>query len=211
MPERTLRRQPERNLNPRCRSGSCELKLKTQHELNLPGQARSCVWRSGIVIVVVEIVGGVDQAKAARWLKDPVVEYRIALTIRCLGVIESQVVGIWIAKLNVIKDVEHLYAKFHRYTLCQFGFLGQCQVNLPDVERANQAVRRVSKSAYKAAGVDAVPAGVSDAGWIERRRGEGSGIDGKCVVLHPSRQKNWNSGNQIGPLSGLIIPIRQLG
>ena len=37
-----------------------KLKLHPKHELNLPGQTRARVRRGGVVVVVVEIVGGGD-------------------------------------------------------------------------------------------------------------------------------------------------------
>ena len=94
----------------RCKSR--RLELKANHELNLPWQARAGIRRGGVVVVVVEIVGGVDQAKAASGLKYPVVGYRGSLAICCLDVVESQVVGIWIAELNVVEDVEYLHANY---------------------------------------------------------------------------------------------------
>ena len=46
--------------------------------------------------------------------------------------------------------------------------------------------------------------------WIQRRWGEGGGIDRKCVILHASRQEYWDPRHQVGSLRGLIVSVRQL-
>lgn len=102
-----------------------KLELEAKHELDLSWQTSTRVWRSGVVVIIVEIVSGIDQAKAAGRLQYPVVGYRVSLTIQSLDVVESQVVEIWIAKLNVVEDVEYLHTEFHGYAFCELGFLGK--------------------------------------------------------------------------------------
>jgi hypothetical protein len=47
------------------------LELDAKHELQLPRQASPRVWRSGVVIVVIEIVCRRDLSEIARRLKYP--------------------------------------------------------------------------------------------------------------------------------------------
>src|SRR5579862_1906410 len=183
------------------------LELESQHELNLARQSGTGVRRCRVVIIVVEVHGGVDQAEASRRRQDPLVGYRISRVIGRLRIVESYVVWIRIAILGVIEDVEYLSANLHRQAFCQPGFLGQRQVNLPNIQRPNQSVRSIAETADKTAGVDAIPARVSHSSWIERGRGEGRRIDRERVIVHASRKKYRNSRNKIRPLRGLIVSV----
>ncbi len=104
--------------------------------------------------------------------------------------------------------------------LGQFGFLHQCEVDLPGVERPNQAVRRGAKSAQQATGEWADVAvyravGVVDdlcdcPARIKRRRGKRSRVDLKGVVRRSSAQQYRHAGDKVGPLCGLVIAVREL-
>src|SRR5580692_6268421 len=91
--------------------------FEAKHELNLPGQAGAGIRGSGVVIIVVEIVGRGDLTEHVDWLEYPLVGYRVHLAVCRLLIIEGKIVSARITELSVIKNVEHLYTEFYGNTL----------------------------------------------------------------------------------------------
>jgi hypothetical protein len=191
------------------RSGNLELEPK--HELDLPRQPGTCVRGSGVVVVIVEIVGRVDKTQCSYWLEYPFVGYRVPPAIHRLLIIEGKIIKVRVTKLGVIEDVEQLHAELGGNTLSYFSLLGESYIDLPGVERPDEAVGSVAKSAYESTSV-----GAYTSAWVvrtrrfKRRRGERGRIDRDRLIVYPSRQKQGNARNKVWSLRGLVIGIGQL-
>ena len=132
-------------------------------------------------------------------MKPPCVRYRVPGTISRLNIIEGQVVGAGIPELRVIEDVEYLHPKLQGNTLRELGFLHEREVDLPGVQRPNETVRSVAKSAYEATCAGAYTiARVVSTRRIKGRRGKGRWIDGQRMVLHPPGKNNGTPGTKSG-------------
>src|ERR1700730_14873243 len=76
------------------------LELRPQHELQLPGQSRTRVWRRGVVVVVIEVHGSIDHAQAPAGLR------YVPGSVRVRHVVKLN--GGRISQLNVVEDVKGL-------------------------------------------------------------------------------------------------------
>src|ERR1700693_439949 len=116
----------------------------------------------------------------------------------------------------MIKNIEGLHSELPGQPFSQFGLFHERKVNLPGVERPNEAIRRAAESAHQPAGqaaywVATVVKPSDYPTWIERRRGERRGINLQIVHRRSSAQQDRHSGNQDRPLCRLIFAIGQLG
>src|SRR5258708_4503754 len=103
---------------------STTLEPDAKHELKLARQARSGVWRSGVVVVVVEIIGCGNHAEQR------VRRERLWIRLsRVVIVVEGQVVRI--AELDMIEDVKRLDAEFQGEPLGDARLLHESQIHLP--------------------------------------------------------------------------------
>jgi len=163
---------------------SRKLELDAKHELNLARQAGTRIWRGGVVVVVVEIVGRIDQAQRRYGLEYPLVGYVVPLAVCRLLIIEGKIVKARVTVLRVIEDIEQLHAELGRNPFSYPHLLGECHVDLPRIQRPDETVGSISKSAYESAGVGADSvAGIVSTGRVERWRCEGGRID----PLHSKR------------------------
>src|SRR5580700_5470406 len=139
----TIQRDAATPMTPNLRARLQDLELHSQHELNLPRQSGAGVRRSGVVIVVVEVVGGVDYAEVLARARDKCLTCGI---VRVRHVIQREVVGV--AKLDVIQDIKRLNSELQRKSLRQFSLFNERQVNLPRRQRTNDPVSRIPKSSH---------------------------------------------------------------
>ena len=129
----------------------CWLKFNSQHELYLPGQACSGIWGRGIVIIRVEIIRRGDHSKIRSGSQKIIARYEISVGIDALGEVQRQVIGI--AQLYVVKNIEDLYAELHREAFGELGIFHQRRIDLPGVQRPDDAVARVAKAQEISIGV----------------------------------------------------------
>jgi len=120
------------------------LKFNSQHELYLPGQACSGIWGRGIVIIGVEIIRRGDHSKVRLGSQKIIVGYKISAGIDTLGEVQRQVVRI--AQLYVVKNIENLYAELYREAFGELCILHQSHIDLPGVQRTEDAVACVTKA-----------------------------------------------------------------
>jgi hypothetical protein len=115
---------------PGATSAAVELELEAEHELYLPWQAGSRIWRSRVVVVVVEIYRRANDPEGAGG----------GQITGCLSgcVNESEVAGI--AKLNVVEHVEPLHRELHRQMLSDFCFFAEREIDLPGVQSTDKTV-----------------------------------------------------------------------
>src|SRR5579863_3891057 len=160
------------------------LEFDANHELNLPRQARTRIWRGRVVVVVIEIVCRGDDTEISG-------DGQVCATDR--GVVR-QGKGARVAELNMVQDVEYLRPKLHGNTFGEFGCFHQRQIDLPAIQSADEAVRRISKTSEEAL-------------RVYRRRRERRGIDQRHSVVSTSRQSQRHARHYVRPLIVLVVTV----
>src|SRR5580704_417463 len=120
------------------------LKPEAQHELQLPGQTRTGIGRSDVVVVAVEVHRRCDEAESRVRSQEPGGGGR--------GII-AKIQLVRIAKLGVVENVEGLKSKLYGESLVYLGVLHKCQVDLPCGECPDEAISGIAKPGKKAISV----------------------------------------------------------
>ena len=90
-------------------------------------------------------------------------------------------------------------------------FFGQRHIDLPGVERPDEAVGSVTKSAYESMKCWCIRRCLDRrTRRIKRRRGERSRIDRDRMIVYPSRQEQGYSRNKVWSLRGLVVTVGEL-
>src|ERR1700693_5007091 len=170
------------------------LELRAQHELQLPGQSRTRVWRRSVVVVVIEVHGSIDHAKARAGLR------YVPGSVRVRHVVKLN--GGRISQLNVVEDVKGLDPELQRKSLGQFCFLHQSHVHLPGVQSAHDTVSGVAKSSHRSRRGIRV-----EVLWRSLKRVR---IDPWQSVLPSPGQIQRHPRNDVRPLVRLIVAVWKL-
>src|SRR5579872_929465 len=160
--------------------------LKSQHELKLTRQTGTGIGGSSVVVVVVEIIRGVDDAEGCG-------SHQVARALP-RRIHKGEIARVWIAKLNMVEDVEGLDSEFHANAFSELGFLGEREINLPGIQGPDQAVRFVAEAREVSIG-------------INRRGLERGRINQGHAVVAAARQYQWHTRNDVGTLAVLIVAV----
>src|ERR1700688_470648 len=88
------------------------LEFRPQHELQLPGQSRTRVWRRGVVAPAIEVHRSIDHAKGRAGLRYVPASVRVRRVVKLNDARISQ--------LTVVEDVIALDPELQRKSLGQF-------------------------------------------------------------------------------------------